>query len=324
MKRSLLLMAACLVSAWLLITSVGMTSGDIKSDLKKKSVSTDHSSSITVKEPCHIKLIKKVVLASERPGIIDFVMPKEGETVSKDELIIGLRSEIPRAALASATLKAENDIDVRFAKSQRDVSEVEYDLHKKIKDRTPGAITDLELRTAALKLTRSNLQIEQAENQIKIDELERQVAEATLKSFQIRAPFQGVVTKLHKKIRGEAVSHGEPILEMVNTDYVHIEAEIPLKDALRVKQGNLAEVSLNIPDMDLEIENITQKGRVVFVDVTVIRGSEKVRVKVKIENPNNIFREGLYASMMIFPDRPGPIFDDEKLESTGPSITQKQ
>ena len=321
-------MAAGLVLAWSLVTSVGMTSGQINKALKKKSISTDHSSSITDND-CRIKLIKKVVLASERPGIIDFVMPREGEIVSNDALIIGLRSEIPQAALKSAALKAENDIDIRFAESQKNVSQIEYDLTLtidstlKAKGLRSADDIDLELKTAELKLKRSTLQIEQAQNQMDISMLDRDQAEANLKSFQIRAPFQGVVTKLHKKFRGEAVSQGEPILEMVNTDYMHIEAGIPYKDALRVKQGDLAEVRLNIPEMDLEIENITKTGRVVFVDVTVITGTEDVLVKVKVKNPNNIFREGLYASMTIYPDRKGPIFEDEKTDPSKSPVTQK-
>ena len=317
-------MATGLVSAWLLVTSVGTTSGEINDDLKKKSVSTNHSSLIEV-EFCRIMLIKKVVLASERPGIIDFVRPREGEIVLNDALIIGLRSDAAQAALASATLKAENDIDIRYAKKQFELSEAEYLLYERVMKLRPTAITDLEVDTARLKMTRSKLQIEQAENQMKIDKLAREEAAANLKSFQIRAPFQGVVTKLHKKFRGEAVSQGEPILEMVNTDYVHIEAEIPLKDTLRVKQGDLAEVRLDIPEIDLEIEKITIKGRVVFVDVTVETGSKSdVLVKVKVKNPNNIFREGLYASMTIYPGLKGPIFEDEKPESTESSVTQKQ
>ncbi|MCH7989217.1 MAG: efflux RND transporter periplasmic adaptor subunit [Planctomycetes bacterium] len=323
MKRSLLLMAVCLVSAWSLITSVGMTSGDINDDPKKKTVSKNHSTSITVKD-CYIMLIKKVVLASGRPGVIDFVTPREGEIVSNDALIVGLRSEVAKAALASATLKAENDIDFRFATEQFKLSDAEYLLNKNVKKFRPAAIADLEVETARLKMTRSKLQIEQALIQRKIDGLARREAEANLKSFQIRAPFQGVVTKLHKRFRGEAVSQGEPILEMANTDYVHIRAEIPLKDALRVKQGDLAEVRLNIPGMDLDIEKITKKGRVVFVDVTVITIGSVVLIKVKVDNPNNMFREGLYAEVTIYPDRKGPIFEDEIPKPAGPSVTQKQ
>jgi biotin carboxyl carrier protein len=325
MKRLFLLMAACLVSAWSLIISVGIISGESNENLKNKSVFTDHSPSIEVKEPCRIKLIKKVVLASERPGTIGFVTPQEGDIVSKDALIISLRSEIPEAALGSAKVKAENDVDLEFAKSQRDVSQAEYDLTFKAKKRRSTAVGELELITAELKLIRSTLQIKQAEKQTEIDEYTRQEAEANLKSFQVKAPWKGVVTKLHKKFRGEAVSQGEPILEMANTDYVHIEAEVPLKDALRVKQGDLAKVHLNIPEIDLAIEEITEKGRVVFVDVTVIRGSvEKVLVKVKVKNPKNIFREGLYASMILYPESKGPIFEDEKPESTEESVTHKQ
>ena len=44
-------------------------------------------------------------------------------------------------------------------------------------------------------------------------------------------------------------------------------------------------------------------------------------VKVKVENPDNIFRDGLYASMIIYPDLEGPIFEDEKPESTKSSVS---
>ena len=75
--------------------------------------------------------------------------------------------------------------------------------------------------------------------------------------------------------------------------------------------------------IDLDIEKIITKGRVVFVDVTAKTVTFEVLVKVKVKNPNNIFREGLEASMVIYPDRKGPIFGDEKPQPTGSSVTQQ-
>ena len=43
---------------------------------------------------CRIKLIDKVTLASDRPGILRFVEPKEGDSVKRDQPVAGLLTDI--------------------------------------------------------------------------------------------------------------------------------------------------------------------------------------------------------------------------------------
>jgi membrane fusion protein, multidrug efflux system len=252
---------------------------------------------------CLIKAVNQASLATERPGVVEFIGPKEGDIVRKNEILARLTDAVPKANLEVARLTADSAVEIEYAKLLNAVDEVEYEKAVFANQRQANAVTDIEVRRLKLAADRSRLQIDKADHETKINVMKAVQAEAELKTYWIQAPFDGVVTRVQKQ-RGEAVKQGEPLLEIMNTDKVRVEGLVNDIDIWNVKVGSQVEVRLSVtPDLSLPVEQQIFKGRIGFVDVG---GSLKdTRVWAQVDNPDNILRPGLNATMTITPAAAG-------------------
>lgn len=254
---------------------------------------------------CAIRLLHEVTLATDRPGIVAFVKPREGDTVREGELVAGLQDEVAKATLAIAALEAESDIDIRYAEKASQVAAVEH--QKAIEANKINAKTIPEVEVLRLKLAaeKTLLELESARHKQTVNRLKRDEAQAQLDTLAIKAPFEGVVTLIHRE-KGEAVKQGDQVLELVSTDKVRVDGRIHIRDVWNVKPGAEVEVRLEIADAGIEVERQTFSGRLVFIDVRAEPASRTVNVWAEVANPNNILRGGLFAKMTIYPDRQAP------------------
>ena len=247
---------------------------------------------------CHIKLVNSVVLGSDRPGVIAYMEPKEGDEVRAQQKIVGMLDGGAQAALKIAQQKAENEVQIKFAKVSAEVAKAEYDKNLEANRSVKGTVTFVELERARLNWQKAVLQGENAEFEQKIAKLEVEKATEDLKTFHIEAPFDGVVRKILKQ-KGEPVSQGTPILELISTRVVKVEGYIPIEDIWSVKKGDTVEVQIDIPNRDLEIEKEVFEGKVVFIDPTVSPVTHGARVSAEVINKGDRLVEGLYAKMKI-------------------------
>ncbi len=251
---------------------------------------------------CHIQLIDQVVLASDRPGILDFVEPEEGDFVEAGVQVAGLKDEVARAALAVAKHKMENDVQKRFAQKASQVAQAEYEKALETNRRVPGTVPDIEVRRLKLAAERTLLQIEQATHEMVEARLTYEQTLADLKTYRVETPFAGIVTRIYKR-KGEAVRQGDPILELISTRRMRVEGYLDVRHAWTVKPGHAVRVKLDVPGEDLPVENEVFEGRIVFVDKSVQPVTRKVRVWAEVANRNDLLRAGLTATMEIFPQR---------------------
>lgn len=251
---------------------------------------------------CRLKLIDKVTLASDRPGILKFVEPKEGLSVEKEQQVAGLHDEVARAKLARAAKEVENDIEVRYAKKASDLAAVEFQQAEQANQRVAGAIPGIEINRLQLAAERSLLQIEQAEHTLEINRLVQAEAAAELKTLAIHAPFAGIVTQVFKH-KGEAVRQGDPIIEIASTNRLRAEGYVDLVHVWNIRVGDPVVLSLDVPDVELKIEEETFEGKIVFVDLEVEPVSRRVKVWADVPNRDGLLRAGLTATMRVLPAR---------------------
>ncbi|MBM82995.1 MAG: hypothetical protein CMJ78_20730 [Planctomycetaceae bacterium] len=249
---------------------------------------------------CRIQLIDHVILASDRPGILEFVEPEEGDTVESGQMIAKLKDDVAKASFDTAAKRAENDVQIRYAKKAREVAEAELKMAVQTNDKLPNTVPLIEIERLRLAEEKGRLQIEQAEVEHLIAGLTSDEAKAQLETYSVDAPFTGKVTRVYKK-RGEAVRQGDPILELVSTRRVKVEGYINIEHVWSVKPGTPVEVRLDIPDRDLPQEKRTFKGHISFVDVKVQPVTRQCRVWAEVVNEDNILRMGLNARMQIMP-----------------------
>ena len=247
---------------------------------------------------CSVKLLRSVILASDRPGLIDHVEPNEGDEVAKDQAIVFLKDEVLQAIYKGAKHKATNDVNKRYAVKSAEVAKAILDRMLQANQAVKSAVTGIELDRAKMDWEKSMLQGEQAEHDQETAKFEMEKAAAELKTCRIEAPWDGRVRKVLKH-KGESVTQGTPILELVSTQVVKVEGYLPIEDLWSVKVGDSVEVRVDIPDRDLEIEKEVFVGKITYKDVSVSPVTHGCRVTAEVDNRDEKLIEGLYAKMTI-------------------------
>ncbi len=278
---------------WYLQAGAAEPARDGKTESTRRGVSPP-----IVVEHCRVKLIDEVTLAADRAGVLAFVEPREGDRVTAGAQVAALRDEIPRAALAVAELEAASDIELRHAQKTSQVAQAEYQSIVEAHRRNAGSFSENDLRRQKMAAERGVLEVENAEYRRVISRLKRDQALAELQTYHIAAPFEGVVMRVHRA-RGEAVRQGDPIVEIVNTNKVRVEGYVAFRDSWRVKPGGDVSVRLEIPDVELELEQRRFSGRITFVEERVEPVTGQVRVWAEVENREGLLKAGLAAIMTI-------------------------
>lgn len=286
-------------SAIAILLIVFTISGDVLIDAQERTAPA--TTGVDVSQ-CRVTLIDKVTLASARAGVLAFVEARESDHVRAKQIVAGLDSTIAEANLAVARQKASSTVERRMASKLIELTQAEFDKANQANLKVEGGrvIGELDIKRLKLNVDKSALQYEQAENELLINSLTAKQIEAELKTYSIEAPFDGIVTRVHRS-KGEAVAMGDPLVEVVNLNRVRVEGYVGIVEGLRIKPGALVTVKLDLPDVDLPEERLEFTGKLVFVDVGVEPVTGQIRVWAEVPNPDGILRSGLTARMKIHP-----------------------
>jgi membrane fusion protein (multidrug efflux system) len=218
-----------------------------------------------------------VRVAADAAGRVEWVGPKEGQTVKEGDLI----AKIDVAALKAACDRAEAAL-----KLAEDLYQRRYKLFEK------NIINQEELDKSAT---------------------ERTLAQANFRQMQIeyergflKAPLTGIVNHLFAD-EGEFVDKGKPFVDLVNVDKIKINVNVPELDVRYLKVGQKTMVRVDaFPDRELP-------GVIDFVAYKADPATKTFHVKVIVDNTNHEIRPGMIARVAflrrIIPDAlAAPIF----------------
>jgi RND family efflux transporter MFP subunit len=153
------------------------------------------------------------------------------------------------------------------------------------------ASRDLELALAGTdpyKIKAQKALVAQAEAQVAS-------AQSGLSKTIIVAPFTGVVGTVDLSL-GETVSIGKTVVSMIATDGYEVEAKIPEIDIVKVKVGQLAEVTLDAYGKDIVFPaTITRINPTATTEGTV----PVYKVIVTFTGKDDRIRQGMTATMQI-------------------------
>lgn len=264
--------------------------------------------------PCLIKLKSQneIRIPAQEAGVLIEMPVKEGTKVHKGDLLAKIDDreasanlQITEYALDSATKKANEDIEIRYAKAAADVAEADLKRDFRANATQPGAVPDIEVSRKKLDLRRATLQIEKAQKdqvlaglEAKTKEAERDAAKMALDWRNIVAPFDGEVLDTYRH-RSEWVNPGDPILKLARFNEMHIEGKANASNYDRIElQGKPVTITVaRARGREMRFE-----GKIVHVDPLVLSdGSYTVRAEVinKQEAGSWLIQPGLRASMTI-------------------------
>jgi multidrug resistance efflux pump len=185
---------------------------------------------------CVVSIVHEAQVPAEEGGVIRGLPVKEGDEIKQGELLAQiddteaqLRRDYAEFEYASAQKEASNDVNVRAARKTKEVAEAEHDEGVEINRKSPGSVSQSELRRLLLTAERSGLQIEVAEMEQDVAKLTEQskakqmeLANAAIDKLKITSPIDGVVVQKYRHL-GEWVQPGEPVMHVVDMQNLRVE-----------------------------------------------------------------------------------------------------
>ncbi|MBN1101907.1 MAG: efflux RND transporter periplasmic adaptor subunit [Deltaproteobacteria bacterium] len=212
--------------------------------------------------PAQTEAWQDVKVASDAPGRVEWVGPREGERVKKGQVL---------AKVDVSALKAALD----RARAAFNLAEDLYGRRKQLFERKIIHQEDLDRSFTERTLAEANLR------QARI-EYERGFTQA---------PINGFVNYLYVD-EGEFVDRGKPVADLVDLDKIKIQVDVPEMDVRYIKVGQTVGVRIDaLPELELT-------GMVDFVAYKADPATRTFQVRVIISNTEHRVRPGMIARVV--------------------------
>jgi membrane fusion protein (multidrug efflux system) len=214
-------------------------------------------------------------IAAEIAGRVTEILVEEGASVRASEAVLAIDPERRNLERDSARARVDE------ARAQLREQDRAYQRVAELRERGVASETQREQGETAQKLARSRLAAAEAE---------LGVLERALRDASVTAPFDGLVAE-HFVSRGEYVTPGQKLFELVALDPIEVEFHLPEVDSGRVATGQIVDVRVApFPDESFD-------GEVSVVSPTIDPRSRTLRVKALLANPGGRLRPGLFARL---------------------------
>lgn len=110
--------------------------------------------------------------------------------------------------------------------------------------------------------------------------------------FGIYAPASGVLTELGVRQGGQLMA-GSSLMQISDLSQVWLIAEVPERDAARLKSGLAAEVQLQ------SLPGEVLMGKVGYLNPMLNDASRTIQVRIELPNRHNRLRPGMYANVVL-------------------------
>ncbi|MFO0891912.1 MAG: efflux RND transporter periplasmic adaptor subunit [Isosphaeraceae bacterium] len=249
-----------------------------------------------------IDWIEKSAVAALREGVIEKMELGLGDVVLKGKPIGYLHREAADLTVAKSKVMADSTGAIEKGEAAKGVALSVVARNKRLNERKPGMVSAEEVAKAEGELNLAEAQIKEAQETREVNRAEMRLAEQILKEHTIVAPFEGVVIR-RMKHPGERVGANEAVVEIGNLTRLCANAYVPVKHALKVKEGQVVELRPKTDSFDggEELANLVVRGRITFVDPQIQAVAElSRRIRVEFENTDLKMFPGLKVQMTIF------------------------
>lgn len=207
--------------------------------------------------PAVVEANRVVKVAAEVSGRIEKVAGCEGCPIQAGDLLIQINTDLLQAAVDRA------DASVRYDKSEHE---------RKAALVKGGAIPARDAEEAAMHLALSQAQ--------------RAEAVALLDRARIVAPISGICNRIPVE-KGEYVSPGNQVAELVDVDTVKVCVEVPERDVSYFRRGATAQVLVDVDGAERAFA-----GAVTYISETANNLTRSTRMEITVANSTRALRSG--------------------------------
>lgn len=270
-----------------------------------------------------LKTVDSTAIPVEVEGIIAELNVREGDPISKDQVLGSLKETQVnamllqlRAKVAMAHKKSNNDLRVQLAMNNHAVASNEYERALRANDRVSNTYPRNEIDRLRLVADQTKLEIQQAEHDMELALLELEVVEAELKQAQdlldrhfLRSPVDGIVVSVAKR-KGEWADLGEEVLRIVQLSRLRVEGFLPAEVANFQLQGASAKLTVLNDKRQFT-------GEVVFISPELNPVDGSVRIFVDVDNSELLLRPGLKLEVLVQPKHEPANSHEQPAENRG-------
>lgn len=209
-----------------------------------------------------VKADQTIDLQSEMGGTVTAILVKEGQRVSKGQLLATLDSDV----IDNSVLQLDTQLALAATTFERQARLWEQNIGSEI------------------QYLQAKAQKEGLENSVKS-------LKAQARKMRIIAPFSGVIDKIYTKT-GELSSPQKPFLKLVNLSKVYVESEVTETYLKSIKKDT--KVLLNFRSIGTAMEaSISQVGN--FINPS----NRSFKMRIDLKNSNNALKANLLADIKI-------------------------
>jgi membrane fusion protein (multidrug efflux system) len=204
-----------------------------------------------------------IVVRPEIAGRVAEILFREGERVTRDQVLLRLDGSVQKAD----TDRARANLVLQKSKYDRAV-----DLRNK------GFI--------------SSQAKDEAENNLKVSEADLELAQARLGKMEIRAPFAGTIG-LRQVSVGDYVKEGQDMVNLESLDPLKVDFRVPEIFLSQVRNGQSLQITLDaLPDK-------AYPGQVYAINPLLDAAGRSVVIRATVPNPDGRLRAGMFARVRL-------------------------
>ncbi len=188
---------------------------------------------------CLIEANRVVKLSSQMQGTLAEVAVRRGDRVSKGQVVARLDSIVEEAQLEALRLKAETDVYVRSRFVVAETTKATVMRQRELGRRDVSSAQ--QVQKAEMEHEVALAELAQAELDRKLASIDLQRAEGTLSRRILRAPVDGVVTRIALS-PGEFADPQQAVMEIAETSVLRVELFLPLEVYPAIRIGMKARV----------------------------------------------------------------------------------
>jgi RND family efflux transporter MFP subunit len=245
--------------------------------------------------------IENSAVAALREGVVEKMELQIGMPVKAGGTIGYLHRRFAQLTVEKASRQAESIGAVEKAKAEVEVATAVVARDRRLNKYGANMVAAEELAKHEGELKVASAAAKEAEENRGIAKAELDLAVQTHDEHEIKAPFDGIITK-RMKDPGESVRANEAVVELGNLNRLAAECYVPIEYSYRVKEGQVVELQPRSKSRTpLPIEKKRFRGKITFVDPEIQPiGETAVRIRAEFENPGWELRPGLEGQLTIF------------------------
>jgi len=228
-----------------------------------------------------IRSINHIELRAQEKGYIQSIYVDEGQAVKKGQLLFKIMPNLYQS-------------DVNRAKAEAKYAEIEYQNTKNLSDKNIVAPQEMAMAKARYDKARAELAS----------------TDTHLKFTEIRAPFSGIVGKLHVR-KGSLVDDGELITELSDNSKMWVYFNVPEAEYLDQMEDHKNE-PLHVRLKMANGKEFSQQGVVETIESDFDNETGNIAYRATFLNPNGLLRYGETGNILITAPYPHAVMIPQK------------